>query len=243
MVSSMTFRKVFVEATILLSLLMYSQKTAMAGMPTVSLSDVGRLRFSTISFFLVLILISAAGIRFLWNSVRRDFPALPLLSFRGALTGVILWGLVFVVVLTMISGARELMTPGAWIKNGLTYRQASEPQTTDSDTIAAEVKRQLNEQAARITQLQLLGVALREFADKHGGAWPTAEEFQQLPEELRTMPGELQAAYLYRAADFADADSTNKTDSVAVLEPVVFDDEQQLALFRSGVVGPFRRSP
>lgn len=243
MVSSMAFRKVFVEATVLLSLLMYSQKAAMAGMPTASLSDIGRLRFSTISFFLVLILVSAAGIRFLWNSVRRDFPKLPLLSFRGALTGVILWGLVFVVVLTMISGARELMTPGAWIKNGLTYRQANEPQATDLDKIAAEVKRQLNEQAARITQLQLLGVALREFADQHGGAWPTAEEFQQFPEELRTMPGDLQAAYLYRAADFADAESMNKTDSVAVLEPAVFDDEQQLALFRSGVVGPFRRSP
>jgi hypothetical protein len=239
----MTFRKVFFQAAVLVTLSACSQKTAMAGMPTVSLSDVGRLRFSTISFFLVLILVSAAGIRFLWNSVRRDFPALPLLSFRGALTGVILWGLVFVVVLTMISGARELMTPGAWIKNGLTYRQASEPQTTDSDTIAAEVKRQLNEQSARITQLQLLGVALREFADQHGGAWPTAEEFQQLPEELRTMPGDLQAAYLYRAADFADADSADKTDSVAVLEPAVLNDEQQLALFRSGVVGPFRRSP
>ena len=26
------------------------------------------------------------------------------------------------IVLTMISGARELMTPGAWERNGVTYR-------------------------------------------------------------------------------------------------------------------------
>ncbi len=35
---------------------------------------------------------------------------------------VVLWGLLFTVVLAMISGARELMTPGAWEKQGATYR-------------------------------------------------------------------------------------------------------------------------
>ncbi|MEX2173364.1 MAG: hypothetical protein WD872_03320 [Pirellulaceae bacterium] len=41
---------------------------------------------------------------------------------------VALWGLLFVIVLTMISGARELMTPGAWEKQGLTYKLRTEDQ-------------------------------------------------------------------------------------------------------------------
>lgn len=39
-------------------LLLLDQQSALAGMPTVSLSDVGRLRLSTISFFLLLVVLS-----------------------------------------------------------------------------------------------------------------------------------------------------------------------------------------
>jgi hypothetical protein len=222
-------------------LLLLDQQSALAGMPTVSLSDLGRLRLSTISFFLLLVVLSAIGIRFLWNSVRRDFPKLPILSFRGALTGVLLWGLVFVVVLTMISGARELMTPGAWVKNGLTYRSADQTQQTDAERISVEVARQLKEQTARITRLQLLGTALREFADQHNGAWPTAEEFRLLPVELTTLPGDMRAAYLYRPfiGDKALPAAVHE-DVAVVFEPDVFGDGQQFALYRSGLVSPFR---
>ncbi|RLT21710.1 MAG: hypothetical protein DWI29_01535 [Planctomycetota bacterium] len=231
-------------ATWFIGLLLLDQRSALAGMPTVSLSDLGRLRLSTISFFLLLVVLSAIGIRFLWNNLRRDFPKLSLLSFRGALTGVLLWGLVFVVVLTMISGARELMTPGAWVKNGLTYQSADQPQQTDSERIAVEVARQLKEQTGRMTQLQLLGTALRKFADQHNGAWPTAEEFRALPLELTTLPGEVPADYLYRPVKIDDVQPAPVRDDVAVVvEPDVFGDGQQFALYRSGLVGPFRRTP
>ncbi len=43
----------------------------------------------------------------------------------------IIWGLLFVLVLTMISGARELMTPGAWEKEGFTYVLAGEAENHD----------------------------------------------------------------------------------------------------------------
>ena len=56
-----------------------------------------------------------------------DFTRLPRLSYSKALAMVVLWGLLFVVVLTMISGARELMTPGAWKKNGITYSVVDDP--------------------------------------------------------------------------------------------------------------------
>ena len=231
-------------ATWFVGLLLLDQQSALAGMPTVSLSDLGRLRLSTISFFLLLVVLSSIGIRFLWNGVRRDFPKLPALSFRGALTGVLLWGLVFVVVLTMISGARELMTPGAWVKNGLTYRSADKPQQTDAERISIEVARQLKEQTGRMARLQLLGAALREFADQHNGTWPTTDEFRLLPSELTTLPGDVPADYLYRPVTSDDSQPAAVREDVAVvLEPDVFGDGQQFALYRSGLVGPFRSTP
>lgn len=45
-------------ATWFIGLLLLDQQPALAGMPTVSLSDLGLLRFSTISFFLLLVVLS-----------------------------------------------------------------------------------------------------------------------------------------------------------------------------------------
>ena len=108
-------------ATVLVCLV---PELAWAGMPSVTLSDVARMRVQTISFFLMGLLGSAALVQLLWNFLRRDFTSLPRLNYWRALAVVVLWGLLFVVVLTMISGARELMTPGAWEKQGLTYKLA-----------------------------------------------------------------------------------------------------------------------
>ena len=97
---------------------------ACAGMPTITLSDVATLRLSGISFFIALILLVAWFIRFLWNYLRRDFP-LPQLNYRRSLALVVLLGLCFNIVLLMIAGTRELMTPGAWEKHGTTYQLKS----------------------------------------------------------------------------------------------------------------------
>ncbi len=105
-------------------------KMALAGMPSALPLDfqlVFRLnqepheRLQAISFFLVGVVASALVVQLLWNYLRRDFSQLPRLSYLRALSVVVLWGLLFVIVLAMISGARELMTPGAWRKQGLTY--------------------------------------------------------------------------------------------------------------------------
>jgi hypothetical protein len=101
---------------------------ALAGMPSITFTDVARLRLQTISFFLLGLLLSAAVVMAVWNSLTRDFPRLPRLSYFKATGLVILWGLLFVVVLTMISGARELMTPGAWEKDGYTYKLSERDQ-------------------------------------------------------------------------------------------------------------------
>lgn len=94
---------------------------AQAGMRSYNLTDVARLRFENASFFLVILLVSALLIQLLWNYLRRDFPRLPRLSYGKAMLIVLLWGLLFILVLSMVAGARELMTPGAWEKQGTAY--------------------------------------------------------------------------------------------------------------------------
>lgn len=81
-----------------------------------------RQRLESISFFLFAFLCMTVFVQFLWNSLANDFPKLlPRMRFSRALAFVLLLGTLFVIVLTMISGARELLTPGAWKKTGWTY--------------------------------------------------------------------------------------------------------------------------
>jgi len=92
-----------------------------AGMPSVTLSDVASARLQTISFFLLVLVLCAVAVHRIWNRLARDFPKMPKISFKVAGGMVLLWGLLFNLVLLMISGARELLTPGAWEKKGNVY--------------------------------------------------------------------------------------------------------------------------
>ncbi len=124
--------------------------TAEAGMGAITLEEIPRyltlsklakLRLDAISFFLVALLASGGAIQLIWNSLAKDFPKLPRISYLRSLGLIALWGLLFLLVLTMISGARELMTPGAWRKNGLTYELVEpEKKAPDkpADSAAAE---------------------------------------------------------------------------------------------------------
>lgn len=84
-----------------------------AGMPSVNLTSFAANRLELISLFMVGLLASAFVVQGVWNGLLAEFPKLPRLSYRRACAIVFLWGLLFVIVLTMISGARVLMTPGA----------------------------------------------------------------------------------------------------------------------------------
>jgi hypothetical protein len=97
---------------------------------TVVVNDSVLRRWEAISFFVLALLLSALAVRWLWNRFVRDFPKLPRLSFLQSFAVVVLWGLLFLVVLTMIAGTRELMTPGTWQKKGLLY---SLPENAASD--------------------------------------------------------------------------------------------------------------
>src|SRR4051812_41964650 len=78
-----------------------------AGMPSVgyTITKVARMRIETLSFFLGAFFLSALGVKWLWNCLARDFVLLPQVTYGKALALITLWGLLFVLVLTMISGA------------------------------------------------------------------------------------------------------------------------------------------
>jgi len=77
-------------------------------MPTPpTLTDIARLRVEAISFFIAVLLASAALVRLIWNGLARQLPAAAAAHVRQGHRARVLWGLLFIVVLTMISGARR----------------------------------------------------------------------------------------------------------------------------------------
>lgn len=147
--------------------------SAFAGMPTINLTDVAAARFEALSFFAAAYLALTWLFKGCWNSLREAFPAMPLLSFKKALSFTIVSGLFFWVVLTMISGARELMTPGAWERSGHAYKlrgPKEEPQVWLD--------------AARVKALEQLRAALWDHAKAHGGEFPSNRYEATIPDEV-----------------------------------------------------------
>lgn len=197
-------------------------KIALAGMPAVGFSDVARLRLEAISFFAVVILLSAGAVYALWNWLRADFIRLPRLSYGKAVGIVVLWGLLFVVVLTMISGARELMTPGAWERDGATYKLR--------DEAASQVEVAIDPAQRRRNKLGQLYGTLTTFAATHDGRFPTDDELSRFPSELLQVDGApgVKIAYIRPATDSAEP-------KIVAFESVVYGDDP-LALFTDGEI-------
>jgi hypothetical protein len=193
----------FVRWPTTLTGLLLTAAAARAGMPSplptdedltrvLRLTDTAGQRLQVISFFLFGLLLCAAAVQLLWNVVRRGVPRLPRLTFGRALAGVVLWGLLFVIVLTMISGARELMTPGAWKKQGWTYALAADdPRDPDPATL-------------RRRQLERLGIALLHFAATHDGRFPTDAERAAIPADAWDVPESPGLKFVYVPGRRAD---------------------------------------
>lgn len=145
------------------------------------------MRLQSMSFFLFGFILCSLAVMLLWNFLRRDFPMLPRLSFARAAAAVFLWGLLFILVLTMIGGARELMTPGAWKQNGITY-QLRNDETPPAPT---------NRETLRRQHLERLRIALWQFAATHQGHFPNADEVAAIDTELWQVPGTGGMRYVY----------------------------------------------
>ncbi len=225
-----------IRAVLTATLLLLSRPIAVfAGMPAPLPTDVERYlvwrvndsilgRVQAISFFLLTLLVCTAVVRWLWNSLQKDFPSLPRLSYGKALAGILLWGLLFIVVLTMISGARELMTPGAWQKQGFTYRLASQS-TSAAEASPLEMRRQ---------HLERLRTALWHFAATHNGHFPLESEKVLIPAELWTVPEAGGMRYLY-----VPGQSASETAALLVYEPEL-DSEHRFVLQTNGDIAIMR---
>jgi hypothetical protein len=171
-----------------------------AGMPMITLEEVPRMRLQTISFFLMVLLLSALCIKLLWNYLGRDFRFLPRLSYGKALGLVALWGLMFVLVLTMISGARELMTPGAWKKEGATYKLADQPAAPPAYEEPLEKQRE--------RKLEDLRAQLWRYAYAHDAQFPPDHNEPNIPKEAWLLPGPHSMPYVYVPSQRAGREAT-----------------------------------
>ncbi len=153
-----------------------------AGMPTFSLTEIAQFRLSTISFFLMVYLLASLAIFLIWNFLRKDFQRLPKLSYPKALAFVFLWGVAFHLLLVMIAGTRELMTPEAWEKAGAIHKLSPDKYQQKLDM--------------RRHKVDVLKQELWRFADTHDGQFPPDRVSALFPEEVwRTPTGD--AFYVY----------------------------------------------
>jgi hypothetical protein len=196
-------------------------QTAHAGMTMPGFTDIARARFQVISFFFVLYLAMALIYRWAWNSLARDFVKLPRISYRGALAALAVCGLFIYVVLTMISGARELMTPGAWARIGVSYR-LREPEKDPKAWL----------DTARRDSLERLRGALWQYASRHGGEFPLSREQMDIPAgDWKSIdPDGLPLAYVPGLKADAGRD-------VLAFEPVSFG-PTRFVLFSNGEIAP-----
>ena len=182
-------------------------------MPSYSFNEVTRIRIEDLSFFLVLLLLSALGVKWLWNVAAKDFSRMPRLNYGRALAMTLLLGLFTVLVLSMISGARELLTPGAWRKQGATYRlndPANDP--LRRKTIAA------------------LRSALWAYAKAHEGKFPKDDFDPEMTHETWESASEAGHRYIYNGGQ-----ALNGPRKVLAIEPDAFGDERYV-LFSDGEI-------
>jgi hypothetical protein len=195
---------------------------AHAGMPTVTvtLTEMAEVRLQNISFFLAGFLVCAFLIRLLWNYLHTQFSRLPRLSYPLALGVTLAWGLVFVLVLTMISGARELMTPAAWERDGRTYKVVGDKPPSSSGATEDERKRKLED----------LRFALWDQAQLNDGTFPASRDTSDIPADLWRVPHPTGMRYLYTG----DLNRKGSTRPLA-WEPELFG-EGRFALFTNGSI-------
>jgi len=196
-------------------------RDALAGMPSAQLvlTELGKRRIEEVSFFLVGFLLMSALVQWLWNYLQMEIPSLPRLTYRRTVVLMLLWGLVMTVVLTLISGARELMTPAAWEPDGVTHKLKSRPSAQPTD---------LNLQ--RRAKLEALRTALWQFAATREGRFPAEDELTSIPVETWLVQAGGTMKFIY-----VEGLSAKSAETILAYEPEIYD-EGQLVLMTSGRV-------
>lgn len=95
---------------------------------------------------------------------------MPRLTYRRALALLLLSGLFLYVILTMISGARELLTPGAWQKQGIGYRLRDDQGANESKEFRSQ-------------RLNSLRETIWDYAEDHDGQAPISPFSGEIPHQ------------------------------------------------------------
>lgn len=188
---------------------------AHAGMPMFTLTDIARFRLSAISLFVFIYLLASFAVFKLWNLLQKDFQRLPELSFKQALALVFLWGLALHLLLVVISGTRELMTPKALEKAGIVRH------------LAPDSFQQLLD--FRQHKIDVLRKELWRFAKAHDGRFPDENDRSDIPDEVWMAPaGKLPYRYV------AGLKMSTKISPLAY-EPETYG-EERMVLFTNGMI-------
>lgn len=185
--------------------------SAQAGMTVYGLNDIYRLRLQQISFFILLLLVCSVLFQFLWNHAVKGFGFLPRLRFRQSFCLALLLGLGTLLILTMISGIREVLTPEAWRHQGTSYRLNDPAQ-----------------ESVRQRSLEHLRGALFDYARAHDGLFPAHDFVGEISEKVWESPDQFGTHYVY----FGGL-KTNDLAAVLAVEPLAFGDSR-FALLGSG---------
>lgn len=199
--------------SLFLLITLVAQSESQAGMPSFTLRDIYRLRFQELSFFIFLLFACAFLFKLTWNYAVKGFNAIPRINYWRALSLSFLFGMAMLLVLTMISGIREVLTPEAWRKQGTTYRLNDPPQET-----------------ARRRSIEQLRAALFEYARAHEGKFPPHDFVPEIPEKMWESPDDNGTRYIYHGAW-----STNDLRTLIAIEPPIFG-ATRFALSGSGAI-------
>lgn len=187
----------------LVAALICATRPVFAGMPAPVLGPepVGHLVGLSTAAFLIAV-VGAFLVKIGWNATVRS-TSLPAMNYRRALGATLLGGVLFFLVLVMIAGSRELLTPGAWRPKGMLYELADATQETpeatslDAETLLPNDGSVASRRAARYAALVRLRDALQKRSDEHDGALPPDIESANLPIEYWTIPAAGGLRYLY----------------------------------------------
>ncbi len=173
-------------------------------MTVYGLRDIYRMRLEEISFFVVLLFACVFVVKFLWNHAFKDSARVPRLKFTQSLCLTTLFGLSTLLVLTMISGIREVLTPEAWRHQGTSYRLNAPTQ-----------------EPVRRRSLEHLRSALLDYGRSHGGQFPPHDFGAEIHSKLWESPDPDGTRYLYTGGL-----TTNDTERLLVIEPANFGDRR-----------------
>lgn len=151
----------------------------------------------------IVLLIGAAIVKGLWNSLVKDFESLPRMSYLRSIGMTILWGLAMVVALILIDGTRHTLSPSAWVRNGFTYRLS-----TEEEQILNDFRQERRE------QLENLYADVKNHVESNGGELP--QTLTQIESDFLSVPQNMELQYLWKV------DAENST--FQIVEPELVDD-------------------